>query len=125
MWQEAFSKLVTSKGYDFTICLENLNFYWNPDIRNIQQLTLFIRWLYIEALIKQDKKDEIVTVILKSLLPSIYNNQHFASFKQFLFFIGKEFQLLILEKEDLVKKIARILSISIVDDIFKDLNFEN
>ncbi|MDN3654044.1 hypothetical protein QWZ08_00315 [Ferruginibacter paludis] len=65
---DEFSKKNLNQENRFQICIENLNYGWNPDGNHIFEAITFLRHLYLQQVTNPGIRDITVMLLLKSLL---------------------------------------------------------
>lgn len=65
---DEFKKFLAKEENAFSLCLQNLHFGWNPNIKNVDQAILFLKEVYLLSYLSIELKVEIVGKVLSNLI---------------------------------------------------------
>lgn len=66
--QEEFTKMLSGQNNRFTICLENLNFSYNPIQYHIDEAILFLKWLYLSPMCNDETRKQSALSVFVHLI---------------------------------------------------------
>lgn len=104
---EELTKMLTNEEHNFTICLMNLRFDWNPNKHNIFDVVYILKWLYLEPWIAVTLKNTIAQMILLHFLTGM-KPQHIHQIETML---ANQFLLIPDKLEEVMKTFNDILII--------------
>lgn len=72
---EEYHKFLLARENSFILCLQNLQFSWNPNLSNIHHAVLFLKEVCLPSFIRVDTKNRIAIRVFSNLLKGMDQNQ--------------------------------------------------